>query len=94
METHEIIGGSDRAKTVTMPAFFLFLCHADHNTLGSRPNQESLVKQLSWKKWSDPDNYNPAAVIRMWRPNCTPAFEVELIDAIAEEYQIIVRNFA
>jgi hypothetical protein len=94
MEVHEIIGGSDRSKTVKLPAFWLFLCHEHHFDLGSRPSQESLVKQLAWKLWGDPEHFNPQIVVKIWRPNCTAEFIVEIIHAVKAEYAQIVRDFA
>lgn len=94
MEVHEIVGGSDRAKTCKLTAFMLYLCHACHFDLGSRPSQESLVKQLAWKLWGDPEHFNPQIVVKMWRPNCTAEFVVEIIDAVKLEYAKIVRDFA
>jgi hypothetical protein len=93
MEVHEIIGGSDRRKTVKLPPFWLFLCHACHFDLGSRPSQESLVKQLAWKLWTDLDHYDAKAVIKLWRQKCTEAFVAEIEAAVKAEYAAIVRDF-
>jgi hypothetical protein len=94
MEVHEIIGGvSDRSKSIGMTAMLLFLCPECHGRLGSRPNQESLVSQMAWKLWADPDNYTPEAVIRLWRPKCTEAFLAEVLAEVAIEYANIRENY-
>jgi len=94
MECHEIIGGSDRAKTILLPAFWLWLCREHHNQLSSRPSQESLIEQLAVKKWADPERYDPAKVIKMWRPNCTPELVREIVALVGREYRRIARDFA
>jgi hypothetical protein len=71
LEVHEIIGGASRAKTVTMPSMWLFLCRYHHNQLGSRPNQESLATQLAVKVLADPENFSGTEVFKVWRPKGT-----------------------
>ena len=89
LQVHEIVGSSDRHKAIHLTAMFLCLCPQHHEQLGSRPNQKSLVRQLAVKQWADPENSDPAAVIRMWRPKCTQEFLSEILNAVAEEYKII-----
>ena len=92
MEVHEIIGGSDRPKAIGMLPTLLFLCREHHDTLGSRPSQESLVKQLAWKRFADPEHYVAATVVKLWRPNCQPALIADIVTAVKAEYAQIVKE--
>jgi len=92
MSVHEIIGGSDRSRTVMLAPFWLWLCIHHHNLLGSRPNQQQLVRQLAIKMWADPDNYDPKAVIKLWRPNGTADLVREVIADAAIEHAKIARE--
>ena len=93
LECHECVGGSDRHKTVRMPEFWLALCQTHHEPLGSRPNQESLVRQLAVKLFADPLHYNATAVVKMWRPNCTADFVLEIISAVQVEHARLIREY-
>ena len=93
LECHECLGGSDRSKTIKNHAFLLMLCQDHHRELCSRPNQESLVKQLAWKLWSDPENADTGAVVRMWRPKCSAAFVQEIIEEVETAYATILKEY-
>ena len=93
LECHEIIGGSDRAKTILMPAFWLLLCREHHDQLPSRPSQNCLVSQLAVKLWADPLRYNSQQVIKLWRPHATDGFINEVIEAIITEYRRIAKEY-
>ena len=94
MDVHECIGGSDRAKTIEIPAYWIFVCRTCHDTLPSRPNRDQLIQQLAWKKWGDPENYDPTAVIMMWRPNGTLELMKEIVAAVNATYAAIVSEYA
>ena len=95
LECHEIIGGiADRHKTIKLPAFWLALCPTCHNLFGSRPNQDSIVQQLAWKRWNDDEHYDAAAVIMLWRPNGTVDMMNEIVAAVNAAYADIAREHA
>jgi hypothetical protein len=94
MDCHEIIGGADRPKTILFPAFWLWLCRFHHSPLGSRPFQESLVRQLAVKRFSDPDYDDLELIVKLWRPKATEELVVEINQAVNVEYRRIVRDFA
>ena len=94
LECHEIIGGSDRAKTILLPPFWLLLCREHHDKLSSRPNQYLLTLQLAVKQWADPENYNLRAVVAMWRPKAHESLFVEITADVASEYRRIVREYS
>jgi hypothetical protein len=94
LECHEIIGGSDRAKTIMLPAFWLLLCREHHDKLPSRPDQYLLTVQLAIKRWVDPENYDFDAVMRTWRSQATAEFKSEVAAAVAVEYKRIVKEYA
>lgn len=93
LETHEIIGSSDRPASIQNTAFFLRLCRTHHDQFGSRPSQDSLVRQLAVKKWADEENLDIAAVVKMWRPNAMPTLLPEIVAAVNAEYAIIVKEW-
>ena len=92
LQIHEIIGGFDRAHAIQQPTLWLMLCPEHHDQFGSRPNQEQLVRQLSWKMYRDAESYCLDNVLHLWRPNCTLAFVEEIRLAVKLEYLRIVRE--
>jgi hypothetical protein len=93
-ETHEIIGGSDRHKTVKQDAFWIIACRHCHDKLGSRPNEASLIEQLAVKLWNDPEHYNLVAVMAAWRPNATAGYVSEVSLRVMAEYRRIMKEYA
>ena len=93
LDCHEIVGGSDKPRAMTMPATWLALCRSCHDKLGSRPNNESLARQLAVKKWADPENYDLTAVVRLYYPTCQPAFIEQIDAAVKVEYNNILRDW-
>ena len=94
MDTHEILGGPLRSKTVDMPCMFMFLCRRCHDVETSCPSQDRLVKLLAVKQWADPEHYDPTAVIMMWRPNGTPELLDEINADVNAAYAAIVSEYA
>lgn len=94
LDVHEIIGGSDRAKSLLLPAMWLWLCRTHHDKLGSRPSQESLVRQLAIKKWADPEHYDLLAVVNVWRPHCMGEFAAEIEAEVSAVYRSILKEWS
>jgi hypothetical protein len=94
LECHEIIGGSDRAKTILLPAFWLLLCREHHDKLPSRPDQYLLIVQLAIKRWGDPENYDLRAVVDLWRPKARESLHAEIAADVAAEYRRITKEYA
>jgi hypothetical protein len=92
LDCHEIIGASDRSKTILLPACWLLLCREHHEPLSSRPPQASLVRQLAVKLWADDENADSMAVITLWRPNSTEEFREEVLQQVWAEYKRIVKE--
>jgi hypothetical protein len=93
LDCHEIIGASDRSKTVSMPAFWLLCCRTHHEEFPSRPAQDSLVRQLAIKLWADPDAFNIDVVVNLWRPKATMELVEDIVAAVQKEYRAIVKEF-
>ena len=89
METHEILGGADRAFTSQHPFYWIRLCRPHHAAISSRPSPGMLIAELAWKKLHDEEWYDPERVIRLWRSKCTDEYVKELLEAIETEYQRI-----
>ena len=67
LHTHEITGGCNRKRALNEPACWLRVCPECHPKLVS--SMEGLIYQLALKKTYDPEHYNLAAFLRVWRPN-------------------------
>jgi hypothetical protein len=93
LDCHEIVGGADRQMAMCLPSTWLLLCRYHHDKLGSRPTQTSLIEQLAWKKFSDPEHHHPTQVIRLWRPRCTAELVSEILKAVDAEYRRLVREY-
>jgi hypothetical protein len=94
MDVHEILGASDRAKTIMLPAYWLLLCRKCHEQLPSRPHRDCLVRQLAVKLWADDKNADSMAVITLWRPNATEEFRQEVLQQVWAEYKRIVKEYS
>ena len=93
IDVHEILGASDRAKTILIPAYWIACCRCHHEQLSSRPPQASLVRQLAVKLWADDENADSMAVITLWRPNSTEEFRQEVLQQVWAEYKRIVKEY-
>lgn len=84
---HEMAAGGSRGKALHSPSCWLALCESDpatgvvgcHPIVQGWPRDCSLVQQLALKKYSDPERYDRAEVLRVkgWAESAVTEPEVD-----------------